>query len=508
VTQPPEVAIELVGVQKVYGPVRVLDIDELVLSAGEIVALVGENGAGKSTLMGALAGTVHPDLGRITIRGSEMPLGVPAAAAEAGVAMVSQEFPLVGQLSVGENLFLGTPPPGTRHGIVDFGRLHREGQALLDGLGLRIRSRQRLDSLSVAQRQLVEIAKAWRRQPLLLILDEPTSALGPVEADLVMSLARRHAAGGGVVLFVGHRLDEVLALSDRVVVLRNGLKVAEFLRAEATEQRLIQAMVGAEIAGQAPSAHPGYDDVVLRVENLVADGLGPLDLEVHAGEVVGVAGLMGSGRSRLLHTIFGAQPALGGRMTVRGSEYRPSSAKDGIDAGITLVAEDRKEQSLLPDAPIRWNVSLTLLPRISRRGYLSPRRERRLAAEIVRDFRVRCQSPEQPIRALSGGNQQRAVFGRAMATRPNLLLLDEPTRGVDVGAKAEIYRLIDEAAAGGTAVVVASSELEELMHLCSRIAVLSRGRLAATFERAQFSKEAIIGAAASVGASVLTKEAA
>jgi len=347
-SETPGVAVELTGVQKVYGPVRVLDIDRLTLSAGEIVALVGENGAGKSTLMGSLAGTVAPDLGRIAIRGRELPLGDPAAAAAAGVAMVSQEFPLVGQLSVGENLFLGTPPPGTRHGVIDFRRLHREAQTLLDGLGLEIGSRQRLDALSVAQRQLVEIAKAWRRRPLLLILDEPTSALGPVEAELVLGLARRHARAGGVVLFVGHRLDEVLGIADRIVVLRNGEKVAELARAEASEQRLVKAMVGSELATQSPAERREHRDVVLHAEQLVADGLGPIDLDVHAGEVVGVAGLMGSGRSRLLHTIFGAQPALDGRMTLRGAGHAPRSAKDGIAAGITLVAEDRKQQSILP----------------------------------------------------------------------------------------------------------------------------------------------------------------
>lgn len=506
-SDPAEVAVRLTGVQKIYGPVRVLNIDELVLPSGQIVALVGENGAGKSTLMGSLAGTVEPDLGRISIRGADIPLGVPAASAAAGVAMVSQEFPLVGQLSVGENLFLGTPPPGTRGGLVNFAELHREAQRLLNELGLKISSRQRLDSLSVAQRQLIEIAKAWRRQPLLLILDEPTSALGPVEAGLVLDLARKHAAGGGVVLFVGHRLDEVLDVCDRIVVLRNGEKVADLPRAGATEQILVRHMVGAELAGEQPAEVQRLREVVLEARELTADGLGPLDLEVRAGEVVGVAGLMGSGRSRLLHTIFGAQPATGGRMRVRGTPYRPCSAKSGIDAGITLVAEDRKEQSLLPDAPIRWNVSLTRLPRLARLGYLSPRRERAMAGRVVAEYRVRCQSPEQPIRALSGGNQQRAIFARAMATAPGVLLLDEPTRGVDVGAKAEIYRLIDEAAHGGTAVLVASSELEELMHLCSRIVVLSRGRVTATFSRSQFNKEAIISAAAAVGAPVVTEGA-
>ena len=506
-SHPAEVAVQLTGVQKIYGPVRVLNIDELALLSGQIVALVGENGAGKSTLMGSLAGTVKPDLGRILVNGQELPLGVPAAAAAAGVAMVSQEFPLVGQLSVGENLFLGNRPPGTRAGLIDFSALHREAQALLGELGLKISSRQRLESLSVAQRQLIEIAKAWRRSPRLLILDEPTSALGPVEAGLVLDLARRHAAGGGVVLFVGHRLDEVLDVCDRIVVLRNGEKVADIPRAEATEPILIRHMVGAELAGEPPVEHEVDGEPVFTAEELVADGLGPVNLQIRAGEIVGVAGLMGSGRSRLLHVVFGAQPALGGRMRMRGRPYSPRSAKDGIDNAITLVAEDRKEQSLLPDAPIRWNVSLTKLPRLSRLGYLAPRRERAMARQVVSDYRVRCQSPEQPIRALSGGNQQRAIFARAMATDPGLLLLDEPTRGVDVGAKAEIYRLIDEAAGRGTAVLVASSELEELMHICSRIAVLAHGRLVASFTRSEFSKEAIIGAASGSGAPLIAEGA-
>jgi ribose transport system ATP-binding protein len=501
-TGPAEVAVQLTGVQKIYGPVRVLNIDELALLPGQIVALVGENGAGKSTLMGSLAGTVKPDLGRILIDGKEIPLGVPAASAAAGVAMVSQEFPLVGQLSVGENIFLGSRPPGTRAGVVSFTELHRAAQELLAELGLAVSSRQRLESLSVAQRQLIEIVKAWRRAPRLLILDEPTSALGPVEAELVLDLARKHAASGGVVLFVGHRLDEVLDVCDRIVVLRNGDKVADLPRAGVTEQDLIRHMVGAELAAQADTAGHRRGEVVLTVDGLTADGLGPVDLEVHVGEVVGVAGLMGSGRSRLLHTIFGAQPSTGGAMRIAGRPYRPTSPKSGIDAGVTLVAEDRKEQSLLPDAPIRWNVSLSRLPRLSRFAYLSPRRERAMARRIVADYRVRCRSAEQPIRALSGGNQQRAMFARAMATEPRLLLLDEPTRGVDVGAKAEIYRLIDEAAAAGTAVLVASSELEELMHICSRIVVLSHGRIAMTFSKSQFNKEAIIGAAASTGASL------
>lgn len=498
-------SVEMTGVQKIYGPVRVLKIDDLALQSGQVVALVGENGAGKSTLIGSLAGTVAPDLGRIAVNGQDIALGSPAASAAAGIAMVSQEFPLVGGLSVGENLFLGVRPPGTRAGVLDFAALHRSAQQLLDSLGIRIRSRQRLASLSVAQRQLVEIAKAWRRAPHLLILDEPTSALGPVEAALVLDLARRHTAGGGTVLFVGHRLDEVLDISDRIVVLRNGEQVADMPRSAASESVLIRHMVGAELPASTAAQRTGSSAVVLQTTDLQADGLGPVDLTVHEGEVVGVAGLMGSGRSRLLHTVFGAQPATQGTMTVGGRRHRPRHPKDSISAGITLVPEDRKEQSLLADAPIRWNVSLTRLPAMSRWGYLSPRAERRMAKGIIQRFGVRCRGGEQPIRALSGGNQQRAIFGRAMATEPRLLLLDEPTRGIDVGAKAEIYQLVDAAVAAGTAVLVASSELEELMQMCTRIVVMSRGRITASFTRDQFNKEAIISAAAAVGTPAVTE---
>jgi ABC-type sugar transport system ATPase subunit len=485
-------AVHLRQVTKAYGPVRVLDVPDLVLRRGEVVALVGENGAGKSTMMGAIAGTVAPTTGTVDVGGKEVAAGHPAAAAAAGVAMVSQEFPLVAQLSVAENLLLGRTPEGTRRGVLDRRALHRQAQAALDELGLDISAGQRLDTLSVAQRQLVEIAKAWARRPLVWILDEPTSALGPVEAAMVLDLARRLAEDGGAVIFVGHRMDEVLDVSDRLVVLRNGEIVADLSRDQASEEVLVRAMVGAELARTQDDLPAVATASVLAAHGLAADGLGPLDLDLNAGEIVGVAGLMGSGRSRLLHTLFGAQPRTGGTVTLAGTPFRPRSPAQAIAAGVTLVAEDRKEQSLLPAAPIRWNLTLTALPRLARRGYLRPAAERREAARLLTVANVRCRSAEQPIRDLSGGNQQRAIFGRAMATNPAVLLLDEPTRGVDVGAKAEIYRLITDAASGGCSVLVASSELEELLRICHRIIVMAGGRAVADIARADFTKELIM----------------
>src|SRR5882757_392502 len=488
--------VRLRDVQKVYGPVRVLDLPELVIGAGEIVALVGENGAGKSTAMGILAGTVEPTTGSIEVGGHPVRPGHPADAAAAGVAMVSQEFPLVGQLSVGENLLLGRRPAGSRGAVLNWRQLHREAQTALDELGLRISSRRRLDSLSVAQRQLVEIAKAWHRRPLVWILDEPTSALGPVEAHRVLDLARRHAGGGGCVVFVGHRLDEVLDISSRLIVLRNGQVVADLSRAAASEGVLVKAMVGAELAREHGDPPSVPDRPILRVDGLRADGLGPVALRLDAGEIVGVAGLMGSGRSRLLHTLFGAQPRTAGTVTLDGRPFHPRHPRQAIARGVALVPEDRKQQSLLLDASVQWNLTLTALPSLSRRGRLSPGVERPEATRLRQIANVRCRSVRQPIRTLSGGNQQRAIFGRALATSPRLLLLDEPTHGVDAGAKSEIYRLIRDAASSGTAVLVASSELEELIRICHRIVVMAGGLAVATISRDEFSKEQIMTHAA------------
>ncbi|WP_377272942.1 sugar ABC transporter ATP-binding protein [Peterkaempfera sp. SMS 1(5)a] len=496
-------AVSLLDVSKAYGPVKVLDIPRLDLSRGQIVAVVGENGAGKSTLMGVLSGTITPTTGTIDIAGQPLQPGRPAHSRELGVALVAQEFPLVGQLSVAENLLLGRRPAraGSRlTGRVVFDRsgTRAEARALLAEVGVHHVDVDRpVERFPVPVRQMIEIAKAWGHRPVVLILDEPTSSLGPVEAERVLDLARAHAAAGGAVLFIGHRLDEVKAIADRVIVLRSGRLVADLTPEEATEERMIREMVGSELA-RADLTPPSSVErtTALSVRGLTADGLGPVDLDVHAGEIVGVAGLMGSGRSRLLHTVIGAQPRTGGSVVFGGADFRPRHPADAVEAGIGLVPEDRKVQSLLPAHSVRWNVTLSTLRRISSRGVLRPRADKEHAARIVKDLGVRLHSQEQLISDLSGGNQQKAVFGRWLAADPRLLLLDEPTRGVDVGAKAEIYRLIDTAAQDGLAVLVASSELEELLWICHRIVVMAHGRVVADIPRDRFSKEAIMTAAA------------
>jgi ribose transport system ATP-binding protein len=497
------VSARLLGVRKSYGSVRVLDIPELEVYAGEVTGVVGENGAGKSTLIGTLSGSVYPDGGEIDIGGSPLDLGSTDSAGRLGVALVSQEFPLVGQLSVAENMLLGRRPRNSRRRVLVDRRAQRaEAGAMLEEVGLSpkdIPVTREVRSLPVPTRQMLEIAKAWGRKPTLLILDEPTSSLGPVEARMVLGLARALADRGGAVLFIGHRLDEVREVSDRVLVLRNGNLVADLRPEEATEERLIREMVGSEFARAAPKAKLDEDRVVFSAENLTAAGLGPIDFELHEGEILGIAGLMGSGRSRLIHTVAGAQPATGGAMRLSGRPYWPRGPADGTAAGIALIPEDRKQQSLVLFAPIRTNVTVSILRKISSKGFLTPKRERTAAKQITANVNVRMQSIDQPVGSLSGGNQQRAIFGRAFANQPRLLLLDEPTRGVDVGAKSEIYELIDRAAKDGMAVLVASSELEELLWICHRIAVMNHGRIVDIIDRDSATKERIMTAAAGTG---------
>jgi len=488
--------VEATGVRKTYGTVEVLNVEHLALRDGEVVAVLGENGAGKSTLIKILTGATAADAGRVVIGGTQLRSGDPAHAQELGVATVSQEFPLVPELTAAENLMLGRHS-GAGRVIFDRRATERAARVALERIQADIPVHRQVSRLSVAQRQLLEIAKALGRDPSVLVLDEPTSALGPVESRRVLRCARDLAAQGRVVIFIGHRLDEVREIADRVLVLRNGRLVADLTPEQATSAAMIRAMAGDEaqvlVEGDPP---PAGDEPVLTVDRLEAVGLGPIDLRVRSGEILGVAGLMGSGRSRLLHALMGAMPVTGGSMRLAGKPYAPRHPADAVRAGVGLVPEDRKHQALLLDHPVRWNISLASLPRMARHGFvLGPRAERKFTDDVRRSVRVRCATQEQPIGTLSGGNQQRAVFGRWFATHPKLLLLDEPTRGVDVGAKAEIYHLVESFAAQGMAVVVASSELEELMRLTHRTAVLARGRLAATIARVDYSKHALMTAA-------------
>lgn len=492
--------LEIDCVRKSYDGNVVVPGLSVTLLAGQVVGLVGENGAGKSTVLGVLAGTVTADAGEVRIAGQVIPSSDPAAARRCGIAMVSQEFPLVDDLSVAENLVLGAEIRSVGPWI-DARRRDQVARDALTAVGCTVRPGERMRDLSVGTRQLVEVAKAWCTGPRVLILDEPTSALGGVEAGVVLGLARRHADAGGVSILVSHRLDEVRATCDRVLVMRDGRLVADLSGGDVTERRLVVEMVGRDLSEVLLEEHrvdrpvPSGVSPGLRLVGVTASGLGPIDLSVHPGEIVGVAGLVGAGRSRLLHVIAGAQPMLGGEMEMEGRPYRPHSVGEAVTAGIGLVPEDRKRQSLFLDDSVAVNLSSAALPRLARWGFVNARAERALHDQLWRRVNFKARSLSQLVRTLSGGNQQRVVFARWLATQPRLLLLDDPTRGVDVAAKAEIYDLIEQVRAQGTAVVVTSSELDELFRLADRIVVMAHGHITAHLERSAFNKETIMAAA-------------
>jgi ribose transport system ATP-binding protein len=483
----------------------------LDVRAGEVHALVGENGAGKSTLVKIVAGIVRAEAGAMTFKGEPFTPSSKVAAEAAGVRLVMQELNLVNTLSVAENLFLDRLP--RRFGVVNRRRLAEEARQALALVGLDgLDPATPVGALGVGRRQLVEIAASLARRCDLLILDEPTAALTARETDLLFAQVARLKAEGVGVIYISHRLDELRRVADRVSVLRDGRLVATHRAAEVTADQLVREMVGREVGsvfergGRSPET-PGA--VALRVEGLTAGAaVRGVSFEVRRGEVLGFAGLMGSGRTETMRAVFGADRRDAGDIYVGGSA-RPArirSPRDAVRLGLAFVTEDRREQGLLLPHSIRANVTLTRLRPLARFGVVNRGRELHTAEEFVRALGVRCRSSEQPVAHLSGGNQQKVVIAKWLWREPDVLIFDEPTRGIDVGAKFELYRLIADFAARGKAVVVVSSELEELTALCDRIAVMSAGKLVATFARGEWDQDKIMSAAFSGYAAVQSRE--
>jgi ribose transport system ATP-binding protein len=491
--------LRLSGLAKAYAAPVLRDV-ELTFAAGEVHALVGENGAGKSTLCRIVAGLVRPDAGEMTLGGQPFHPRSRREAEARGVRIVVQELNLVGTLSVAENLLLRELP--SRLGWIDRRALRTEARRRLERVGLSDLDPDRpVASLGVAPQQLVEIAAALARRCDVLILDEPTAALSDREAERLFAQILRVRSEGTAVLYVSHRLEEVRRVADRITVLRDGAVVASRTPAEVTSAELIALMVGREPEARPPSAPRVPGAPALTVEHLRA---GPLVRDVsfvaHAGEILGLAGLMGSGRTETLRAIFGADRPRGGQVYAgaSGTPARIASPRDAVRSGLALVTEDRKEQGLLLPLSVRANLTLGRLGSLAGRlGLVRRTAEREAAQAQVNSLAVRCASIEQPVVELSGGNQQKVVLGRWLARDSTVLLLDEPTRGVDAGARLEIHRLLRAWADQGKAIVMVSSELEELLLLCDRIAVLSAGRLVATFARDRFDRDAILQAALS-----------
>jgi ABC-type sugar transport system ATPase subunit len=503
--------VEFAGVGKRFGGTRALDGVSLVLENGECHALVGENGAGKSTLGRILAGIHAPDEGALRLDGKPVRFRSPADARAAGVAMVHQELSFCPELSVAENLALGAwPRRGPGRLFVDRRAMRQLARRRLEEIGAALDVDAPLASLSTAQEQLVQVAAAVGTGAGLLVFDEPTSALTPAEAERLFALIGRLRSRGATILYVSHRLPEVEALADRISVLRDGRLVATLGRAQATRAGLVRRLSGREAEAAAPSpvaaAVPGAStaqpsEPVLRVEVLSSPGrFQDVSFAVGTGEIVGLAGLVGAGRSELARALFGLDGAARGRVLVGGAPLRLGSTRAAIAAGLALLPEDRKRQGLVLGLGARPNWSLPILGRLPRWGgralsalrLLDRRAERRAAGEALAAVGARPASLDLPVASLSGGNQQKVVLARWLSTGARVLLVDEPTRGVDVGAKVAIHALLREKAREGTGILLVSSELEELLALSDRLLVMRAGRLAGEAPRAAASQESLL----------------
>jgi len=493
-TAPP--VLELRGVSKRFAGVQALRDIDLDLLPGEVHALVGENGAGKSTLVKILAGVHRPDTGVIRLRGHELVLHGPAGARDRGIAVMHQQPNLFPDLSVAENVFAGRLPL-TWPNRVDWRRTRAAAAELFGRLGVRLRVTAPVRGLSVADQQLVEVAKALSVDAQVLVMDEPTAALTTREVERLFATVRQLRDHGVAVLFVNHRLDEVFALCDRVTVLRDGQHVITAPAADLTQAETVRHMVGRRIESLFPKQPAEIGETALEVRGLTRAGaFRDVSFAVRRGEIVALAGLVGAGRSEVARALFGIDRADAGEVLVRGRRARLASPRDAMRAGLAYVPEDRHDQGLVLDFSVATNVSLPVLDRLSRLlGTVDGRRERTLARDYSERLHLRSTGVDQAVAGLSGGNQQKVVIAKWLATGPAVLLLDEPTRGIDVGAKAEVHRIISELAAGGLAILLISSELPEVLGMADRVVVLHEGRVADVMSRSEATQERIMTAA-------------
>jgi len=488
--------LKVESVSKRYGGVQALNRVHFDLRYGEVHALVGENGAGKSTFIKILGGIVPRDSGRIIYEGQEVVFNTPAEAQAAGIAIIHQELSMMPSLTVMENLFMAQM--SQRAGIVNWKKMRERTEAALELVNLNVSPDAVVRDLPISQRQMIEIARALSADARLIIMDEPNSSLSDVETERLFNLIKKLTEQDISIIYVSHKIDEVLSISDRISVFRDGEYTGTLESKEATEELVINMMVGRELARMSASQLSEFGDTLLEVRNLSGHLFSDVSFSLHRGEILAFSGLIGAGRSELMRTIFGAHKATSGEIIFDGKPVRFRSPADAIKQGIAMVQEDRKVLSLFMGMEIRHNVSMAKLPNMNTLGIIDNRKEQNLVAQFVQQLDIRLASIFESVGSLSGGNQQKTVLARWLATNPKLLILDEPTHGVDVGAKAEIYELVRGLARKGVSIILVSSELPEVLALAHRVVVMCNGRITGILRRADATEELLMAYATGI----------
>lgn len=487
--------LQLKGIDKAFPGVKALSGAALSVYPGKVMALVGENGAGKSTMMKVLTGIYQKDAGSQSFLGKEVVFNGPKDSQDAGIGIIHQELNLIPQLTIAENIFLGREFVN-RFGRIDWKRMYAEADRLLARLNLRYSSYRPVGELSIGDQQMVEIAKVLSFESKVIIMDEPTDALTDTETASLFKVINELKAEGRGIVYISHRLKEIFEICDDVTVFRDGQFIAERPVSELQEDRLIEMMVGRKLEEQYPRLRLPRGEKRLQVSHLSGPGVDDVSFTLYRGEILGVAGLMGAGRTELMKILYGAAPRKAGGVTLDGHEVIAHSPQDGLANGIVYISEDRKRDGLVLGMSVKENMSLTALRYFSRAGgSLKQADEQQAVGDFIRLFNIKTPSMEQPIGLLSGGNQQKVAIARGLMTRPKVLILDEPTRGVDVGAKKEIYQLINQFKQEGLSIILVSSEMPEVLGMSDRILVMHEGRLSGEFPIEQATQEALMAAA-------------